>query len=95
MQAHRGQWEGGWSIAFALPYRNISSNMALNSSKGSRAGSPFLQSACSEKLGEACVVYSEEPLAGVQRRKSKLFMKPRLTKDSKASYILCVSLPHL
>lgn len=33
------------------------------------------------------MVYSEEPLAGIQRRKSQLFMKPGLTKDSEASYI--------
>lgn len=56
--------------------RYFSSNMGLNSSGGV---SPVLQSAAQRKPR---AVYGEAPLADVQRRKSKLFMKPRLTKDS-------------
>lgn len=55
MQAHRGQWEGGWSIAFALPYRNISSNMALNSSKGVKSRqSIFAVGMLGETRGSLC-----------------------------------------
>lgn len=66
--------------------------MVLNFSRGQE---PAVHSVGrSEKSRGACVAYSEEPLAGVQRRKSKLFMKPRLTKDSKASHIQQVWLLH-
>lgn len=91
-QCHYSGHECGPLLWF-LHNRNISSNMVANLSRGQAVAGCF----CSLLLPErrwACAVYSEEPLAALQPRKSQLFMKPRLTKDSKASNIQCVSPPH-
>lgn len=50
MHAHRGQQEGGRSIALAL-YKNINSNMALNSLRGQELAVHFAV-CCPEKAAE-------------------------------------------